>query len=116
MSDKIKTGNQGEGLAADFLQKNGYEIIARNYRHKHSEIDLIVKKNNVLVFVEVKSRSSTQFGDPEMFVDNKKANKIFEGADEFIHTSNWQSNIRFDIVSITLKPEIKIEHFEDAFH
>jgi putative endonuclease len=116
MSDAIKTGNKGENLAVDFLQQNGYEIVVRNYRYKHAEIDLIAKRNNVLVFVEVKTRSSTSFGEPETFVDAKKAAKIFEGAEQYTYENNWNGNIRFDIVSVKpgLKPEVV--HFEDAFH
>jgi putative endonuclease len=83
MTDKIKTGNQGEEIAAEFLQQRGYEILARNYRYKHSEIDLIVRKNDIIVFVEVKTRSSSGFGEPEAFVGSKKAAKIFEGADQY---------------------------------
>jgi putative endonuclease len=58
MLDKIKKGNDGEQLAADFLINKGFEIVARNYRYKHSEIDLIIKRANWLIFVEVKTRSS----------------------------------------------------------
>ena len=76
MTDKIKTGNKGEDQAAEFLQRKGYEILARNYRYKHSEIDLIVQKSDLIVFVEVKTRSSSGFGEPEAFVDSKKAAKI----------------------------------------
>ena len=116
MSDKIKTGNQGENLAADFLLKKGYEIIARNYRYKHSEIDLIVQQKNLLVFVEVKTRSSSSFGEPEAFVDAKKVSKIFEGAEQYIHEANWKGNIRFDIVSVKIGANPEIVHFEDAMH
>lgn len=116
MNDKIKTGNKGESLAADFLQKKGYEIVARNYRYKHAEIDLIVQQKNLLVFVEVKTRSSSSFGEPEAFVDVKKASKIFEGAEQYIHEVNWNGNIRFDIVSVKMDPNQEIVHFEDAFH
>jgi putative endonuclease len=116
MTDKIKTGNLGEDLAADFLQKKGYEIVARNYRHKHAEIDLIVKQKNLLVFVEVKTRSSSSFGEPEAFVDARKASKIFEGAEQYVYEANWNENIRFDIVSVKMGANPEIVHFEDAFH
>lgn len=116
MSDKIKTGNKGEQLAADFLKAKGFEIVARNYRFKHAEIDLIVTRNDWLIFVEVKTRSSTDYGEPEDFVDNRKGNKIFEAAEEYIYSTNWLGHIRFDIVSVKLGLEIKIEHFEDAIN
>jgi len=116
MSDKIKTGNKGEELAANFLEGKGYKIIIANYRYKHAEIDLIVKKENLLVFVEVKTRSSILFGEPEAFVTGKKAAKVMEGAEQFMIEHNWHGNIRFDIVSVKTGRQEVIEHFEDAFH
>jgi putative endonuclease len=116
VSDKIKTGTKGETLAADFLKKKGFEIVARNYRFKHAEIDLIIKRENWLIFVEVKTRSSTSFGEPEDFVDENKSRKIFEAAEEYIFSTNWLGHIRFDIVSVKLGAQIAIEHFEDAIN
>jgi putative endonuclease len=117
VSDKIKTGNKGESLAANFLAEKGYEIVARNFRHKHAEIDLIVQRENWVLFVEVKTRSSNAFGEPEEFVDYRKINKIFEAAEEWIYTKDWQGHIRFDIVSVKLgEEEPIIEHFEDAIN
>lgn len=116
MTDKIKTGTKGEDMAAAFLQQKGYAIVTRNYRHKHAEIDLIVRTQNLLVFVEVKTRRSNSFGEPESFVDSKKAAKIFEGAEQFMVDTNWNGNIRFDIISVTLGNTPEIMHFEDAFH
>ncbi len=117
MTDKIKKGELGEQLAANFLTEKGYDILERNYRYKHSEIDLIVKKDNWLVFVEVKTRTSETFGYPENFVDDKKAEKIFEGAEQYLFETNWNGNVRYDIISIMLKKDIpEVVHFEDAFH
>ena len=117
MSDKIKKGKEGEALAADFLVAKGFEIIMRNYRHKHSEIDLIVKKNNWLIFVEVKMRSSDAYGYPEDFVDYKKAKNIVSGAEEYTYQQDWQGNVRFDIVSIREQHgKREIVHIEDAFY
>ncbi|MEQ8362262.1 MAG: YraN family protein [Cyclobacteriaceae bacterium] len=117
MTDKIKRGFEGEGLAITFLENKGYRLLERNYRYKRSEIDLIVEKDNWLVFVEVKTRSSTSFGYPEEFVDERKAEKIMEGADQYMYVKNWNGNVRYDIVSIILKEgEPEIVHFEDAFH
>lgn len=117
MSDKIKKGKEAEDLAADFLMAKGFEIIARNYRHKHSEIDLIVKKNNWLIFVEVKMRSSDAYGYPEDFVDYKKAKNIVTGAEEYTYQQDWQGNVRFDIVSIReQRGKREIVHIEDAFY
>ena len=116
MSDKIKTGTQGENLAAEFLVKNGFEVIAKNWRYKHAEIDLIVKREDWIVFVEVKTRSSSLFGEPEEFVDNQKIRKLFEAAEEYVFANHWHGHIRFDIVSVKMGNEIVIEHFEDAIN
>ena len=117
MSDKIKKGKEAEALAADFLKAKGFEIVARNYRYKRSEIDLIVKKNNWLIFVEVKMRSSDAFGLPEDFVDYKKARNIMDGAEEYAYQQNWQGNVRYDIVSVRDQHgEKEIVHIEDAFY
>jgi putative endonuclease len=116
VSDKIETGNKGETLAADFFVEKGFQILERNYRHNHGEIDLIVRKNDWVLFVEVKTRSTFDFGEPEAFVDDKKAYKIFEAAEEWIFSTDWKGHIRFDIVSVRLGDETIIEHFEDAIN
>lgn len=108
---------KGEDLAATFLTEKGFTVLERNYRYKKSEIDLIVCRNNWLVFVEVKTRSSTAFGYPEEFVDNNKKLKIFEGAVEYMYIKNWQGNVRYDIVAVNiLGDEYQIAHIEDAFY
>jgi len=114
MSDKIKVGKEGEDLAADFLQKKGYQVVMRNYRYKHAEIDLIVKKDSFIVFVEVKTRSYSFYGEPEAFVDSKKTATILTAAEQYTYENKYEGNIRFDIVSVKtgLKPEVI--HFEDA--
>ena len=116
MSDKIKTGNRGETLAADFLIKKGFEIVARNYRFKRCEIDLIARRDNWTIFVEVKTRSSLSYGQPEEFVSAQQARRIFEAAEEYIFSTNWQGHIRFDIVSVKLGVTPEVAHFEDAIN
>lgn len=117
MSDKIEKGKAGEDLAARFLLEKGYQILARNYRFKRSEIDIIAKKDNCLVFVEVKWRSTDAFGYPEEFVNEKKAAKILEGADQYIYEANWNGNIRFDIVAIRqINGQTEVVQIEDAFY
>jgi putative endonuclease len=117
VSDKIKKGKEGEDMAARFLKEEGYEIVRRNYRHKQSEIDLIVKKDNWLIFVEVKLRSSDAYGYPEDFVDYKKAKNIIDGAEQYTYENDWQGNVRYDIVSIRLlKDKTEIIQIEDAFY
>ena len=117
MSDKIEKGKAGEDLAARFLLEKGYQILSRNYRFKRSEIDIIAQKDNCLVFVEVKWRSTDAFGYPEEFVNEKKAAKILEGADQYIYEANWNGNIRFDIVAIRqINGQTEVLQIEDAFY
>jgi putative endonuclease len=113
---KTAIGKKGEQLAAEFLMKKGFEIVVRNYRHGHAEIDLIIKRDNWLIFVEVKARSSNDFGEPEEFVDTRKMSKLFEAAEEYIYSTNWHGHIRFDIVSVKLGKEPVVELFEDAIN
>lgn len=116
MSDKIKTGNKGETLAAEFLEEKGFTILERNFRFNHGEIDLIAQRENWVLFIEVKTRSSSLYGEPEEFVDSRKINKIFEAAEEWIFTTDWKGHIRFDIISVKLGDRPVIEHFEDAIN
>lgn len=116
MTDKIKTGAKGEQLAADFLVQKGFRVVHRNYRFGRAEIDLIVQRDNWLIFVEVKTRSSTTYGQPEEFVDSGKGRRIFDAAEEYIYSTDWQGHIRFDIVSVTLGHPPKIVWFEDAIN
>ncbi len=116
MAETIKTGNEGEKLAAEYLQQKGYEIITRNYRHKHAEIDLIVRKDSFIVFVEVKTRSYSFYGEPEAFVDSKKAANVIRAAEQYTYEYHYEGNIRFDIVSVKIGANPEIVHFEDAFY
>lgn len=117
MAIQQERGLAGENLAVTYLQKKGYEILERNFRSGKSEIDVIAKKDDVLVFVEVKARSSSKFGNPEDFVDEKKAAKIVEGAENYIESEKWDGPIRFDIISILYQMnESELTHFIDAFY
>ncbi len=117
MTSKMQTGADGETAAANYLVSKGYEIVAKNYRFRKAEIDLIVRKGNWLVFVEVKTRSNSSFGFPEEFVDPVKEELILMAAEEYMYQVNWEGNVRYDIVSILgIGTEREIVHFEDAFY
>lgn len=116
MSDKIKRGAEGENLAAEFLRNKGWEVVAQNYRYGRGEIDLIIRRENWTIFVEVKTRSSSEYGEPEEFVDERKARMIYDAAEEYIFSTDWKGHVRFDIVSIKLGEETEILHFEDAIN
>ena len=111
--NNLLSGKQGEAQAEEYLKDKGYEVIERNYRYKRAEIDLIVKQGNTLVFVEVKARSKNRYGYPEEAVNDKKRQNLLAAADQYIYEKNWLHNIRFDIIAILNKTELR--HFEDAF-
>lgn len=109
-------GKKGEELAVEFLQKNGYTILERNWRFKKAEVDIIAQKNDVLAVVEVKTRSNNYFGDPQDFVNPKKIKLLVEAIHEYVTSRNLDVEVRFDIIAI-LKNQYRfdIEHLEDAF-
>ncbi|OEK05804.1 YraN family protein [Roseivirga misakiensis] len=110
-------GKKGEDIACDFLEEIGYEIISRNYRFKRSEIDIICNGEGLLIFVEVKTRTSRAFGQPETFVSESQQIAINSGAEEYLTQSNWLGDIRFDVVSVILnKDESETFHIKDAFY
>ncbi|MEA5459695.1 YraN family protein [Arcicella sp. LKC2W] len=118
MAKHLETGKKGEDLATHFLEEKGYEIVARNYRFGRAEIDIIVKKDIFLIFVEVKSLTNTKFGNPEINVTKNKVKLVTKAAGNFVYSTNWQQQIRFDIISVIFKTEenVEITHFEDAFY
>ncbi len=117
MATHNETGKRGEELAANYLKEKGYEIIERNYRWKRFEIDLIVKKEPFLVFVEVKTKTNTTFGYPEDDVTPQKAKQVMTAAEEFVYETGWKKEIRFDIVAVIIKGQsIEIEHIIDGFY
>jgi putative endonuclease len=96
-------GRYGEGLATTWLKKKGYTIIARNYRKPFGEVDIIARDRDCLVFIEVKTRRSRQFGTPAEAVTFKKQQQISKVAGEYLsRTGNLDNQCRFDIISIVL--------------
>ncbi len=114
----IEKGRKAEALAIEYLQSKGYEIITQNYRYKKAEIDLIVKKENFIVFVEVKYRTSVSYGLPEEMVGKEQSQRIIQAADYYLFSTNTSHNPRFDIVAITeqILGQTQILHLEDAFY
>jgi putative endonuclease len=109
-------GRSGEDLAAGFLKRRGYRILARNYRSPLGEIDIIARERQTLVFVEVKTRRSNYFGDPKAAVTFTKQKKISRVALYYLKTTGqMHTSARFDVVSITADPEPHIELIKNAF-
>lgn len=114
MQKTTETGENAELLAQAFLKKKNYSILFTNWRHQHSEIDIIAQDGDIIVFVEVKARNTDAFGLPEDFVDEMKINKMEEAADAYIEQFSWEGELRFDIISV--EKHNVITHFEDAFY
>ncbi|TFV92171.1 YraN family protein [Algoriphagus kandeliae] len=118
MAEHLDSGKRAEELACQWLESKGYEFLEKNFRYKHAEIDLIMKHQGLLIFVEVKFRSGTGFGFAEEFVDYGKKKLIIKAADAYIHQIDWHQDIRFDIVGVykDRHGNINFRHFEDAFY
>ncbi|NOY88697.1 MAG: YraN family protein [FCB group bacterium] len=109
----IEKGRSYEKRAALFFKQNGYEIIEQNWRVGHKEIDLIVKKGNLLVFVEVKSSSSKKFGHPSEHVDAKKIANLTQAAQQYIIAHDIKGvDFRFDVVTFL---DGRLEYYPNAF-
>ncbi|GIV42249.1 MAG: UPF0102 protein [Vicingaceae bacterium] len=110
------TGKLGEQLAEKYLEEKGFIILEKNFRYKNKEIDIIALKENLLVFIEVKTRTG-QWQQPAELISNKKENLLIEAAQKYYEISGRQEEYRFDLVYIYIaSPEtFEIRHFEDCF-
>lgn len=112
-------GNLGEELSIRYLKNNNYKILDKNFRCKGGEIDIIVIKNSIVSFVEVKSRFFTSFGNPVEAITYSKQLKIINSAKYYIFKHNLYSyNIRFDVIEIIFdlnSTNYTINHIDDAF-
>jgi putative endonuclease len=116
MAEHNELGKKGEQLAVDFLIKNGYKILEKNYRYLKAEVDIIAQKKNVLAVVEVKTRSTDYFGDPQDAVKPQKIKLLVSAIDYYVIDKDLDVEVRFDIIAVIHKNnKTKIEHLEDAF-
>jgi putative endonuclease len=117
MATHIDFGKLGEQLAEDFLTDKGYTILHRNWRYSRYEIDIVALKNDLPHFIEVKTRSSNHFGEPEEAVTKKKIRFLLQAADEFLFRHPQYTNFRVDILSITIHHQQEPEYFfiEDVY-
>jgi putative endonuclease len=117
MNDNLILGQKGETLAQTHLEGQGLKILAKNWRTGHAEVDLIAQDGEIIVFVEVKTRSSDRFGPPEFFVTQQKKRMLAGAASVYCEKINHPGEIRFDVVSIILRDDgkTKLEHLQDAF-
>ncbi len=117
MAEHNETGKKGEDIAAKYLLENNYKILERNWRAGHLEIDIIAKIKDIIVIVEVKTRTSTSMYDPAMAVNRIKQKQLIRAANKYILSSNLSNEVRFDIISVfILGSQHKLEHLTDAFY
>ena len=116
MAEHNDTGMQGEALARRHLEEQGFAIMETNWRRGQSEVDIIAYREGLIVFAEVKTRNSTDYGNPEEFVDRKKQKAYIRLADAYVTKHRREEEVRFDIISVVMGPEgYRIEHMENAF-
>lgn len=119
MDERKKLGNDGENIAYGYLTDLGYKLVQKNYRIRSGEIDLIMTDQNTLVFIEVRTKSSSFYGSPLETVNYKKQNVIIKTANFFLHSHPkfQDSDCRFDVIGIVINKQNKVEinHIKDAF-
>lgn len=107
----------GEDIAAEYLLSQNFMILARNWRFKRSELDIIAQEHDALVFVEVKTRNSSNFGQPESFITARKELFMQEAASAYMEQQQYNWEIRFDVIGIVLNPDgtHELNHYRDVF-
>ncbi len=117
MAEHNELGKLGEEMAVEFLRENGYTILETNWTFQKAEVDIIAQKENILAVIEVKTRSTLDFGLPQDFVKPKKIQLLVKAVDAFINQRNLDIEVRFDIIAIHKEGKsFVIEHLIDAFY
>lgn len=115
----VNFGKKGEIAAAQYLEGKSYTILRKNWRFAKLEVDIIAETDDFLVIVEVKARSSDEYGDPWEFVGLKKQRNLVQAAQQFVDFNKIEKEVRFDIISIIVNSDnntYEFEHIEDAFN
>ena len=116
MAEHNELGKLGEAHAVEYLQQNDYEILETNWTFQKAEIDIIAQKGNILAIVEVKTRSSTDFGLPQDFVKPQKIQLLAKAVNEYVIANDLDVTVRFDIIALHRKDNaFIIDHLVDAF-
>lgn len=116
MAKHNELGIEGERIAVEYLRQKGYKLLETNWRYEKKEIDIIARKGNLIIIVEVKSRSTDFFGKPEEAVTLAKQKLLIEAADYYMQQVDFEAEVRFDIVSIVLNEKTaELNHIEEAF-
>ncbi|CAN5332007.1 YraN family protein [soil metagenome] len=115
--DKQEKGKWGEEAAVRFLRGKGFEIKELNWKFLHLEIDIVAMDGNELVIVEVKTRGTDAFGEPEVFVNKTKQSRLIRAANYYLEQKKLNCEVRFDIVGIVKRNnESVLRHIPGAFH
>ncbi len=117
MAQHNKLGKKGEVLARQYLESKGFEILETNWYFEKAEVDIIARDKNDLVIIEVKTRSTDYFGNPEEAVTTAKEERLIMAAEAYLEINELSLDVRYDIISIVLSSKKKeIYHIEDAFY
>lgn len=115
MTHKQELGKKGENIASSYLKGKGYRILERNWIFEKVELDIIAEKDEKLIFIEVKTRSSDVYGNPEDAVNAQKQENILKAAEAYVEENEIDKEIMFDIISIIIQGnKERLYHIEDA--
>ncbi len=117
MAKHNNLGKQGEKIALNLLHTCGYRICECNWRAGRAEIDIIAQNEDTMVFIEVKTRSTARWGEPEIFVSPRKQKMLLQAAGVYMDECNYEGEIRFDVIAITFTDQgiPNVNHYEDVF-
>jgi putative endonuclease len=112
MAQHSDTGRFGEDIAEQYVKGHGHKIIERNYRTRYMELDLITKKKDMLIVVEVRTKIGEDRGSPEDTINRQKIGRLRRGAQVYAAMNNWSGRLRVDAACIVLKPDFSVERFD----
>ncbi|SMO70466.1 putative endonuclease [Saccharicrinis carchari] len=117
MAEHNELGKQGERVAVKYMAGIGYKILEQNWYYKHKEIDLIAQKEDLLVIVEIKTRTNDDWELPEESITNAKIRFLVDATEAYIMQNNIDLEVRFDVIALTPENnDWKIEHITEAFY
>ncbi|MEM1001715.1 MAG: YraN family protein [Bacteroidota bacterium] len=117
MASHNELGKKGEEMAVAFLIAHGYVIRSRNFRFEKAEVDILAEKEGILAVIEVKTRSTIDFGNPQEFVKPKQIKNLVKVVDAYVNELDLHLEVRFDIIAIVKEGNAyNIEHLKDAFY
>ncbi|MBQ9215616.1 MAG: YraN family protein [Prevotella sp.] len=116
MAAHNELGKWGEDLAADYLQRRGYEILERDWRSGRIDLDIVAREGSTLVIVEVKTRRNRLYGDPEEAVDYRKRKSLQSAINHYAKSHHMGAAVRFDIISVVgmIGTTPEIDHIKDV--